>query len=182
MSAGIHSGIAPMANIESIAPNCSLLRRFKTSGSVENTCSILGARGVPRAASTYCIKYANCSAVTFEYGFDSICWKVACSSAGVNWLKDIRARAWLDSSVYASAYFRPATAMKNGFAARRYLRSSGFASLIQKIILTFLSGFLFGIGTFLAATRRQNRCKRNRNTRSDCDCVRLTPAHGPGGR
>src|SRR5207248_8482072 len=120
MSAGIQSGIAPMANMESMAPNCSLLRRFKTSGSVENTCSILGARGVPRAASTYCIKYANCSAVTFEYGFDSICWKVACSSAGVNWLKDIRARAWLDSSVYASAYFRPATAMKNGFAARRY--------------------------------------------------------------
>src|SRR6266576_144580 len=47
-------------------------------------------------------------------------------------VKDIRARAWLDSSVYASAYFRPATAMKNGFAARTYLRSSGFASLSKK--------------------------------------------------
>ena len=73
MSAGIQSGIAPMANMESIAPNCSLLRRFKTSGSVENTWSILGARGGPCAASTYCIRYANCSAVTFPNGFNSFC-------------------------------------------------------------------------------------------------------------
>ncbi len=53
--------------------DCSLLRRFKTSGSVENTWSILGARGGPCAASTYCIRYANCSAVTFPNGFNSFC-------------------------------------------------------------------------------------------------------------
>src|SRR5437016_10428681 len=78
---------------ESTAPNCSALRRFKTSASVENTCSILGARGVPCAASTYFIKSANCSAVTLVSGFDSFRVNSARSSAGVNWLRDIRTLA-----------------------------------------------------------------------------------------
>src|SRR5262249_31491227 len=75
------------------------------------------------------------------YGCDSYCWKVACSSAGVNWLKDIRALAWLESSAYASAYFRLATATKNGFAAVRYLRSSGLASLSKKSSSVFWAVF-----------------------------------------
>lgn len=46
--AGNPIGIAPLANMESIAPNCSVLRRFKTSRLVENTCSFW-AREVPHA-------------------------------------------------------------------------------------------------------------------------------------
>jgi hypothetical protein len=54
--AGIHSGIAPMANMESIAPNSSLLRRFKTSDQSKNVQAFSERAVRHRAASTYCIK------------------------------------------------------------------------------------------------------------------------------